>query len=116
MPQIKQIKTPDLRSEIFYKDIVSIFKNNKKNSLPLFSLSGRQLIFITHQTHYKRRKLHHTSVFSRVGSKIETPIKFSKSGGLTGCQFAEGGCWEEAGYFFQGGGGCSLYIKNKLKY
>ena len=51
MPQIKQIKTPDLRSEIFYKDIVSIFKNNKKNSLPLFSLSGRQLIFLTYQTH-----------------------------------------------------------------
>ena len=45
--------------------------------------------------------------------EIETPTKFSKSGGLTGCQFLEGGCWEKAGYFFQGG--CSFYIKNKLK-
>ena len=52
--------------------------------------------------------------FPGVGSKIETPIKFWKSGGLTGCQFAEGGSWEKAGYFF-GEGGCSFYIKNKLK-
>ena len=30
-------------------------------------------------------------------------------GGLTGSQFLEGGD------FFEGGGGCSFYIKNKLK-
>ena len=62
MPQIKQIKMPDLRSSFFYKDIVSIFKNNKKNSLSLFSLSDRKLIFITHQNHYKRRKRHQAQI------------------------------------------------------
>ena len=34
-------------------------------------------------------------------------------GRWTGSQFLEGGCWETGDDFFQGG--CSFYIKNKLK-
>ena len=36
-----------------------------------------------------------------------------KEGGLTRSQFLEGDCWEREGDFFQGG--CSFYLKNKLK-
>ena len=46
---------------------------------------------------------------------VEPPTKFSKRGSLTGPQFVEEGCWERGGNLFQGGGGCSFYIKNKLK-
>ena len=46
-------------------------------------------------------------------SGIEPPIKFSKGGGLTGPQLIKWGCWERGGAFFMGG--CSFYIKNKLK-
>ena len=44
---------------------------------------------------------------------LEPPTKFSKSGGLTGPQLLERGCWERGGDFFQGG--CNLHKKNKLK-
>ena len=46
-------------------------------------------------------------------SGIEPPIKFSMGGGLTGPQLIKWGCWERGGAFFMGG--CSFYIKNKLK-
>ena len=36
-------------------------------------------------------------------------------GGFTGSWFLEGGCWERGGWLFLGEGGCSFYIKNKLK-
>ena len=45
--------------------------------------------------------------------KFEPPTKFSKRGGLTGSQFLEGVAWKEKVTFFMGG--CSFYIKNKLK-
>ena len=41
-------------------------------------------------------------------------IKFSKGGGLTGTQFLEGVAWKERADSFQWGG-CSFYIKHKLK-
>ena len=44
---------------------------------------------------------------------VEPPTKFSKRGGLVGSQFLEEGCWKKWGDFFLGG--CSFYIKNKLK-
>ena len=49
------------------------------------------------------------------GGGVEPPTKFSKREGLTGPQLLEVGCWERGGDFFQGGGGCSFHIKNKLK-
>ena len=55
----------------------------------------------------------HPPPFCRRG--VEPPTKFSKREGLTGPQLLEVGCWERGGDFFQGGGGCSFHIKNKLK-
>ena len=49
-----------------------------------------------------------------VEGRVEPPTKFSKSGGLAGSQFLEGGCLETGGDFFPGGS-CSFYIKNILK-
>ena len=37
-----------------------------------------------------------------------------QKGGLTGPQFLEEGYWEKGGWPYSGGG-CSFYIKNKLK-
>ena len=53
------------------------------------------------------------------GGGVEPWTKFSKSlcwgegGGLGRISIFRGGCWERGGDFFQGG--CSFYIKNKLK-
>ena len=55
------------------------------------------------------------SAGGRGGVRVEPPTKFSKSGGLAGSQFLEGGCLETGGDFFPGGS-CSFYIKNILKY
>ena len=47
---------------------------------------------------------------------VEPPTKFSKKVGLTRSQFLKGVTWKEVGDFFKrGGGGCSFYLKNKLK-
>ena len=45
---------------------------------------------------------------------VESQTKFSKRRVFTGSQFLRGGYWEKGGDFFQGG--CSFYIKYKLKY
>ena len=49
--------------------------------------------------------------------EVEPSIKFSKRWDLTGSQFLEGQCWERGGCLFsgRGGGGCSFYIKSKVK-
>ena len=44
---------------------------------------------------------------------VETPTKFSKSGGLTGPQLLEGVAGKEGGDFFQGG--LQFSHENKLK-
>ena len=46
---------------------------------------------------------------------VQPPTKFSKKVGLTRSQFLKGVTWKEVGDFFKGGGGCSFYLKNKLK-
>ena len=50
------------------------------------------------------------------GAGVAPPTKFPKKRGaggvVTGSQFLERGCWEREGDFQ---GGCSFYIKNKLK-
>ena len=58
----------------------------------------------------------HRSLFSNKVPIVCTPppTKFSKSGGLTGLPLLEGRYWERGGDIFQGGG-CTFYIKNKLK-
>ena len=43
----------------------------------------------------------------------EPKTKLSKGRGLKGSQSLKGDCWKRGGDFFQGG--CSFYIKNKLK-
>ena len=48
-----------------------------------------------------------------MGKRVEPPTKFSKWGDFTGSQFLEVGCWQKGGDLFQGG--CSFYIKYKLK-
>ena len=54
----------------------------------------------------------HPPPFSTCG--VEPLTKFSKRGGLDRISIFRGGCWEGGGDFFQRGG-CSFYIKNKLK-
>ena len=49
-----------------------------------------------------------------IGTGVEPPTKFSKEGGLTGCQFWEGGCLERESDFFHRGEDCSFYIKKKI--
>ena len=56
--------------------------------------------------------MHHLSAG---GWEFEPPAKFSKRGEVNMVLIFRGGCWERGGDFFQGGGGCSFYIKNKLK-
>ena len=55
-------------------------------------------------------------LFCVIALGVEPPTKFSKKsggGGFTGSQFLEGGCWERGGSLLSGG--CSFYIKNKIK-
>ena len=56
------------------------------------------------------------SLFLLMGGGGGPLIKFIKRGGLTGTQFLEGVAWKERADSFQWRGGCSFYIKHKLKF
>ena len=56
--------------------------------------------------------------FSAGEGEVEPPTKFSKrgeGGGLTESQFLEGSLLGKQRWLILEGGGCSFYLKNKLK-